>query len=135
MEFCLDRDTLCKRWCCSDLCFRIGHHFIAADCIYEIQNLSVALALFVLMGFCMVVLMVSGSILRHQYYSAGIIFKRKQLLKYFLVVFIAFLFHRSAIVMLFLYPVYRKINQVNIFLSAVVLGYSFYSGFLFSVAG
>ncbi len=102
------------------------------------KNLSVALALFVLMGFW------HGSFNGvRQYLAASVLFcgynylKEKQLLKYFLVVCIAFLFHRSAIVMLFLYPVvHRKINQVNILLSAAVLAvFSFYSRSMFSVAG
>ena len=95
-------------------------------------------ALFVLMGFW------HGSFNGvRQYLAASVLFcgynylKEKQLLKYFLVVCIAFLFHRSAIVMLFLYPVvHRKINQVNILLSAAVLAvFSFYSRSMFSVAG
>ena len=102
------------------------------------KNLLVALALFVLMGFW------HGSFNGvRQYLAASVLFcgynylKEKQLLKYFLVVCIAFLFHRSAIVMLFLYPVvHRKINQVNILLSAAVLAvFSFYSRPMFSVAG
>ena len=77
-----------------------------------------------------------------QYLAASVLFcgyiylLDRKMIRYCIVVFLAFLFHRSAIVMVFIYPVlHRKINIQNILLIIVVTGFMLFSyDFIFSLA-
>lgn len=102
------------------------------------RRLATAAALFIVMGFW------HGSFNGvRQYLAAAVLFcgykylKERDFLKYCLVVFAAFLFHRSVIVMILLYPaVNRKIDKFNIGLTAAVVALSYFvNRYFFFLAG
>lgn len=102
------------------------------------KKLALAAALFIVMGFW------HGSFNGvRQYLAAAILFsgygflKDRQFRQYCLVVFAAFLFHRSAIVMLPVYFfVHRKINQINLCIIVIALALiKVYSRFFLPIAG
>ena len=102
------------------------------------KKLALATALFIVTGFW------HGSFNGvRQYLAAAILFsgysflKDRQFRQYCLVVFAAFLFHRSAIIMLPVYfIVHRKINQTNLCLTGAALALiNVYSRFFLPIAG
>lgn len=102
------------------------------------EKYALTTALFILMGFW------HGSFNGvRQYLAAAVLFcgymslKEGDFRKYCTIVLAAFLFHRSAIVMLFLFFIcHRKITRLRIFLTAAFLGLSsFLSQYSFLAAG